>query len=219
MSSSYNSRRVRQGIGLLIALWALAFLVMFSTGVALSVPPADGGYQLAADSVQSDSFRLYVGYTDSTQDDRIAAAVNELGGSVTRNLRISKELSLENMAGVNGNLRIGIQAGTARGQSGTLTLKTQQLTADQVRLRGSVIDEDTGADVPNRFVVYAGNNPGSVAERDIQVETPGSQDAFEATNLNSRVYYVSADSIQLSNLDLIVSYDPDGDGEYEYGGG
>lgn len=215
----YNRRRVGQGIGLLVALWAAAMMLMLSTGVALSVPPAEGGYMLQADSVQGETFRLYAGQTDSTQSDQLTAAVNEIGEISSRNLRILKRLSLDNLPGVNGYLRVGIAAGSANANSGTLTLKAQTITADQLRLRGSVIDEDYGADVPNRFVVYAGDNPEAVVEKDVNIEPAGDQDAFEATNLRTRAYYVNADELQLSNLNLVVAYDPDGDGTYEYGGG
>jgi hypothetical protein len=219
MSSSkrYNRRRVRQGIGLLIALWAAAMMLMLSTGVALSVPPAEGGYKLQADTIQSDTFRLYAGYTDSTQSDQLVAAVNQLETVSSTNLQIAKRLSLEDMPGVSGSLRVGIAAGSANANSGTLTLKARTITADQVRLRGAVIDEDFGADISNRFVVYAGNNPEAIAEKDLNIGTPGSQDAFEATNLRTRAYYINADRLQLSNLRLVMEYDPDGDGTYEYG--
>jgi hypothetical protein len=213
----YNRRRIGQGVGLLIALWAAAMMLMLSTGVALSVPPAEGGYKLEADSVQGETFRLYAGYTDSTQSDRLTAAVNEIGSISSSGLRIVKRLSLEDMPGVNGYLRVGIATGSANAESGTLTLKARTITADQLRLRGAVIDEDFGADISNRFVIYAGNNPEAIAEKDLNIETPGSQNAFEATNLRTRAYYINADRLQLSNLRLVMEYDPDGDGTYEYG--
>lgn len=204
------------GAGLLVALWAVVGLVIVSSGVAVSVPlSGGGGFTVAAEYLSAERSVSTPGETDSTATEQRPTAVFELSESTATNLRVQKTLAIDQLPGLNGNIRLGISSGRAEIEG--VVLKTDRLQAERAVFRGFVIDERNRDSIFDQFVSTAGPNPQQTAGEPVDVEGSGNEPGIELQTARINAYSLTADRAQLSNLNLVVAYDPDSDGTYEYG--
>lgn len=212
----YDRRYLMTGAGLLVALWAIVGLVIVSSGVAVSVPlSGSGGFTVAADYLSAERSVSTPGETDSTDSNQRPTAVFELSESTATDLRVQKTLSVAQLPGLNGNIRLGISSGRAEIEG--VVLKTDRLQAERAVFRGFVIDERNRDSIFDQFVATAGPNPQATAGNPVDVEGSGDEPGIELQTARINAYSLTADRAQLSNLNLVVAYDPDSDGTYEYG--
>jgi hypothetical protein len=212
----YDSNQLLTGAGLLVALWAAVGVIIVSSGVAVSVPlSGGGGFTVAADYLSAERSVSTPGETDSTAENRRPTAVFELSESTATDLRVQKTLAVDQMPGLNGNIRLGIRSGRAEIEG--VVLKTDRLQAERAVFRGFVIDERNRDSIFDQFVATAGPNPQEIAGNPVDVEGSGDEPGIELQTARIEAYSLTADRAQLSNLNLVVAYDPDDDGTYEYG--
>lgn len=221
----YDNKRLASGVGVLLSLWALVGLLVMSSGVGLAVSAPlspSGGFVVEANYMGAEqSISTSGSYSKSTG---VPVAKFEITESYVEYLRLSKTLNVSgsDVPGLNGKMRLLIQSDTATLQG--VTFKTNDLTASTARWRGFVLDEryDSGS----KFYSYAGPNPESAPNTDDTMEVDGStpgavrkseKPGFQLYNARIEMSSLTADQVTLSNLDLRVQYDPDDDGDYEYG--
>ena len=217
----YDNRRLASGIGVLFVLWTLVGLLVVSSGVGGSIPlTGTGGFNVSAS---------YFGASESesvpaTTSNGAPAAQFEVATTVAEDLEVEKTLGLESMPGVQGDLRLVITADRATLNS--VMFKTDDLRAGTAIWRGFVLDERNTDSRFTEFVAYAGPNPQSAVNTGTQFaidgSDPGATDrsespAFQLYNAEFKMSTLTADQVTLQNLGLIVQYDPDDDGTYEYG--
>jgi hypothetical protein len=217
----YDNKRLASGIGVLFMLWTLVGLLVVSSGVGVSVPlTGTGGFNVSAS---------YFGASESesipaTTSNGAAAAKFEIAKTVAQDLEVEKTLAIDSLPGVQGNLRLVITAD--RATLNTVMFKTDSLTAGTAIWRGFVLDERVADDRFGEFVAYAGPAPQSAVSTGtrfaIDGSDPGATDqseepAFQLYNAEFKMSTLTADQVSLENLGLIVQYDPDDDGTYEYG--
>jgi hypothetical protein len=218
----YETKRLASGVGVLLTLWALVGLLVLSTGVGVSVPlSSSGGFNITADYLGAEESTSVPATTDETG---APVAKFEISNSYAEYLQLEKTLNVSSVPGLNGKMRLLIRSDTA--ELNGVTFKTNRLTAGTARWRGFVLDERNAEEIEEQFISYAGPNPKEVPNTDdpmqIQGSTPGAvrpseEPAFQLYNARIETSYLTADQVKLSNIDLWVQYDPDGDDNYEYG--
>ena len=217
----YDNKRLASGIGVLFMLWTLVGLLVVSSGVGVSIPlTGTGGFNVSA---------TYFGASESesipaTTSNGAPAAKVEIAKTAAQNLELEKTLAIDSLPGVRGNLRLVITADQAT--LNTVMFKTDSLTAGTAIWRGFVLDERRADSRFDEFVAYAGPNPQGAVNTGTQFAIDGSdpgatgrseEPAFQLYNAEFKMSTLTADQVTLENLGLIVQYDPDGDGTYEYG--
>lgn len=217
----YDNKRLASGIGVLFMLWTLVGLLVVSSGVGVSVPlTGTGGFNVSAS---------YFGASESesvpgTSTNGAPVAKFEIAKTVARDLEVEKTLAIDSLPGVQGNLRLVITADQAT--LNTVMFKTDSLTAGTAIWRGFVLDERKSDSRFDEFVAYAGPDPQGAVNTGtpfaIDGSDPGATDqseapAFQLYNAEFKMSTLTADQVTLNNLGLIVQYDPDDDGTYEYG--
>lgn len=193
----YDRERIARGTGASIAVWALAGLLITSTGVAYAVPLAGiGGFRITADEIRSDSLVLYPGVGDTSEQDVYPQALVELEGTQLENLRAFKDIDLRGTPAFSGRLRFLL---TNRGtvDSNAILLKTSALESREATFDDFAI-EDEGSDVRSAFEIRS---------------TGGA--TFEDADI--RAHYLTADTLTSSNLMIHACWDRDDDGTFEYG--
>jgi hypothetical protein len=217
----YDNKRLASGIGVLFMLWTLVGLLVVSSGVGVSIPlTGTGGFNVSAS---------YFGASESesipaTTSNGAPAAKFEIAKTVAQDLELEKTLAIDSLPGVTGNLRLVITADQAT--LNTVMFKTDSLTAGTAIWRGFVLDERKAGSRFDEFVAYAGPNPQGAVNTGTQFAIDGSDPgatgrseapAFQLYNAEFKMSTLTADQVTLQNLGLIVQYDPDSDGTYEYG--
>jgi len=194
----YNRERIARGAGAAIATWALAGLLITSTGVSYAVPLAGlGGFRITADEITSDTLVLYPDVGDTSERDVYPQAIVELENTQLDGLRAYKDIDLSRTPVFTGRLRFLL---VNRGQvdGGEVLLKTSALQADDATFNEfSITDEDTG-DVRTAFEIR-------------------SSDGTTLEDADIRAHYLTTDTLSASNLMIWACWDRDGDGTFEYG--
>jgi hypothetical protein len=212
----YDTKRLKLGAGLLLAVWGLAGLLIVTSGVAVSMPlSGSGGFTITADYLSAEQSISAPGETDSTASDRLPVAVFEISRSTAQELRITKTLSLDGIPGLNGNARI-VLVGDDITLDGVV-FETTHISAERAVWRGFVIDERNRDSVFDQFVASAGPNPGRTAGNPVDIEGSGSEPGFELYEAEIEAYSLTVDQVDLSELGVQIQFDPDDDGTYEYG--
>ncbi|WP_136716659.1 hypothetical protein [Halorientalis salina] len=220
----YDNKRLASGVGVLLTLWALVGLLVMSSGVGLAVSAPlspSGGFVVEANYLGAEES---VSTASTTETTGVPAAKFEVTKSYAEYLKLMKTLDVSTVPGLNGQIRLLIQSDTATLQG--VTFRTNDLTASTARWRGFVLDERNEESRFDQFYSYAGPNPEEAPNTDDEMEvggsTPGAvkkseEPGFQLYNTRIEMSSLTADQVTLSNLDLRVQYDPDGDGTYEYG--
>lgn len=218
----YDRNRLASGLGVLFALWAVVGLLVLSTGVGVSIPlSGSGGFNLTATYFGASESRATPAVTNETG---APATTFEVEKSYAQELQLEKTLNFSSIAGVDGNLRLLIQADEARIDGAMY--KTNHVDAQSATWRGFVLDERAESATTDQFQSYAGPNPSSSLNTDDTVSIagstsgavePGEQPAFELHDARIEMSKLTADQVSLENLVLVVQYDIDSDGTYEYG--
>ena len=194
----YDRQRVARGAGAAIAIWTLIGLVFLSTGVAYAVPLAGlGGFNATIGVVESDSLALYPAVGDTSERDAYPQAIVELENARLEDLEAYKDLDVSSIPGLTGTARFRL---ASRGEidSNNALIKTAALTADDAQFDAfEIADEDTG-DVRTSFEIFA-------------------NDRARLESVKIRAHYLTASSVDLSDLSLSVCYDSNEDGTWERG--
>ncbi|MFB6164545.1 MAG: hypothetical protein ABEJ31_05250 [Haloarculaceae archaeon] len=218
----YDNRRLASGVGVLLTLWALVGLLVLSSGVGVSIPiTATGGFNMTADYMSASEATA----VPSKVPQRLVPAVTfEIKKSYVQGLQIEKTLDVGSLPGLNGNLRLLIRSDTAKIDG--VSFQTNHITAKKAIWRGFILDERRNDSVYDQFLAYAGPNPNDhlntndplqIAGSTPGATRPGERAAFQLYNARIHSSHLAADQVDLSNMLLVVQYDPDDDGVYEYG--
>jgi len=194
----YDRQRIARGAGAAIAVWALAGLLITSTGVAYAVPLAGvGGFRITADEISADSLVLYPGVGDTSERDVYPQTTVELQGTELENLRAFKDIDLDRTPVFSGQLRFLLtNRGTVEGNA--VLLKTSALESRSATFDGFAIEDDGAGDARTAFEIRS---------------TDGA--TFEDADI--RAHYLTTDTLTSSNLMIHACWDRDGDGSFEYG--
>jgi PKD repeat protein len=194
----YDRQRVARGAGAAIAVWALIGLVFLSSGVAYAVPLAGfGGFNASIGVVEADSLALYPSVGDTSEQDAYPQTVIELSNTQLTDLEAYKDLDVSTVPGFSGTARFRL-AGRGDIDSGDVLLKSSALTADDAQFDGFVIEDSGNESVDSSFEIFA-------------------NDRARLESVNIKAHYLTASSVELSNLALGVCYDSNNDGTWERG--
>jgi PKD repeat protein len=194
----YDRQRVARGAGAAIAVWALIGLVFLSSGVAYAVPLAGfGGFNASIGVVEADSLALYPSVGDTSEQDAYPQTVIELSNTQLTDLEAYKDLDVSTVPGLSGTARFRL-AGRGDIDSGDVLLKSSALTADDAQFDGFVIEDSGNGSVDSSFEIFA-------------------NDRARLESVNIKAHYLTASSVELSNLALGVCYDSNNDGTWERG--
>jgi PKD repeat protein len=194
----YDRQRVARGAGAAIAVWALIGLVFLSSGVAYAVPLAGfGGFNASIGVVEADSLALYPSVGDTSEQDAYPQTVIELSNTQLTDLEAYKDLDVSTVPGLSGTARFRL-AGRGDIDSGDVLLKSSALTADDAQFDGFVIEDSGNESVDSSFEIFA-------------------NDRARLESVNIKAHYLTASSVELSNLALGVCYDSNNDGTWERG--
>ncbi|MFD1587775.1 hypothetical protein ACFR9U_12335 [Halorientalis brevis] len=220
----YDTKRLASGVGVLLSLWALVGLLVMSSGVGLAVSAPlspSGGFVVEANYLGAEQS---ISTASKTRTTGVPAAKFRITKSYAEYLTLKKTLDVSDVPGLNGTMRLLIQSDTATLQG--VTFRTNDLTASTARWRGFVLDERYNESRFEQFYSYAGPNPEDAPNTDDPMEvggsTPGAvkkseKPGFQLYNARIEMSSLTADQVQLSNLDLRVQWDVNSDGDYEYG--
>lgn len=207
----YDKSRLLKGAGASFAVLAIIGIVVATTGTAVASSVAGvGGFTIEADEIRIEGFYLYPGTTDTSgQNGKIPAAVQELESVEIDGLYLNKTQSLP----MGGQMKLTITAsGTVT--SGNQVLKATYVGADKAVLRGQVIDEHPPSSNEPPFSVEAcSENPYNGVTINIQSNC-GKPDVV-LKDAHIRAHYLATDRITLPGQKIIISWDKDGDGNYE----
>ncbi|WP_136717776.1 hypothetical protein [Halorientalis salina] len=170
-----------------------------STGVAYAAPLAGlGGFDIAATEISADNMVLYPGVGDTSTREYYPQTIVELQDVQLRNLWLYKTLDLSSTPGLTGQARVFfVSAGTSNAEN-VVVKSTAVATDGEARFEDFAIEEERSSDPRGQFEISA---DGPVT--------------FERPRINA--HYLASGTIVLSNINLMLCYDPDGDDEYEMG--
>ena len=194
----YDRQRVARGAGAAIAVWTLIGLVFLSSGVAYAVPLAGlGGFNATIGVVEADSLALYPAVGDTAERNAYPQAIVELQNTELKDLEAYKDLDVSSFPGVSGTARFRL---ASRGDidSNNVLLKTAALSADDTQFDGFRIEDRGTGDVRTSFEIFA-------------------DERARLESVKIRAHYLTANSVDLSDLSLAVCYDSNNDGRWEGG--
>jgi hypothetical protein len=194
----YDRKRIAQGAGTAIAVWALVAMLVLSTGVAYAVPLSGiGGFKIYASEIRADSLTLYPGVDDTSEMSAYPQAVVELQNARLDDLSLHKKINANSIPGLSGEARLSIfTSGTT--DSGNVLVKTSALEAQGATFNSFTIDEQPTSDPRDSFSLDAGG--------DVTLQNAG-----------IRAHYLATNQLQLPSFTLVFCYNPDGDDTWEYG--
>jgi hypothetical protein len=194
----YNRKRIARGAGTAIAVWALVGLLVMSTGTAYALPLAGiGGFTISAEEIGANNMFMYPGSGSTEQVDTYPQMIVEMEGAVLTDLRLRKTIDVSGVAGLSGNLSIRFVS-NGQTDSSDVLVKTSAIESRETEFEDFLIDDMNGTSPGSRFKIE-------------------SQGPVTLKQSNIRAHYLATDSISLPNLQMVACYDPDGDGEYDYG--
>lgn len=194
----YNRKRIARGAGTAVAVWALVGLLVMSTGVAYALPLAGiGGFTVSADRITSDGMTLYHGVGDTSEIDAYPQAIVELTETEMIDMSLTKTMDVSGVPGLSGTAKLRIDS-AGRTQGSAVVVKSSALTANGATFEQFAIDERNTTDPRTAFTMRA-------------------DEGMEMRDARIRAHYLATNSISLSDMSLVMCYDPDGDGAYEYG--
>jgi hypothetical protein len=194
----YNRKRIARGAGTAIAVWALVGLLVMSTGTAYALPLAGiGGFTISAEEIEANNMFMYPGSGSTEQVDTYPQMIVEMEGAVLTDLRLRKTIDVSGVAGLSGNLSIRFVS-NGQTDSSDVLVKTSAIESRETEFEDFLIDDMNGTSPGSRFKIE-------------------SQGPVTLKQSNIRAHYLATDSISLPNLQMVACYDPDGDGEYDYG--
>jgi hypothetical protein len=185
-------------MGATLAVWGLIALIVASTGVAYAAPIAGvGGFNLMASEITADELVLYPGVDDTSAEGTFPQTVAELRNAGLRDLTLYKTFDLQHAPGMVGQARLQLN-NYGEVEGGNVVVKSSAITSGQATFEGFELDEDNTNDPSTALTIR-------------------SEQGTELTDAGIQAHYLAADSISLDNLQLQVCYDPDDDGQWEYG--
>lgn len=204
----HDKSRLLKGTGASIAVVAMIGLIVVSTGTAFATSVAGvGGFTIEADEIRIEGLTIYPGTTDTSgQSGDIPAATQEMQSVEIDGLYLNKTQSLP----MGGQMKMTITA-TGTVESGQQVLKASYVEADKATLKGQVIDEQSGE--PQFSIQSCSNDSFSGHTIDINPDCSGADVVLEDPHI--RGHYLATNRIVLPGQKILISWDKDGDGEYE----
>lgn len=197
----YDTTRFATGMAVSLAVVGLVGALLVQSGTAYAVPVAGvGGFTLTADEMRAENAELYVGTGDTSTASGVPMSVTEISSAEIEGLTITRKVDVGDMPGLSGAARIVI-TGDGTVTTGRLLLKASEVRAGEAVVRQQTIDESPADDPSERFTVTANGTdarPGMVLR-----------------NVTIRAHYITTERITIPNQQIVVEYDPDGDGTYE----
>lgn len=208
----YNKRILAAGLAASIGALALIGVLLAASGVAYAVPLAGvGGFTVEAEEIRADNMFIYPGVSDTSEREAQPVAVTEMQSTEIDGLKLTKEIDVSSMPGLDGQMRIVIsQSGNETVTTGQQMMKYSKLSAEESEFSGQVIDENPSSDPSRKFDITAPNNE-TVEGRtvDISGENPG----LVLRDAEIQAHYLAVSSISIPDLQFNVHYDEDGGGD------
>jgi len=180
----------------LLSLWMLVALLTMQTGVAYALPFAGlGGFEIRAASFEGQGLTQYTATADTSTTSSTPVGVTELNSATLTNMQLIKTLNVSTVPGLSGTARFVITTNgetTAQG----VTTYVSVIESNRAQFDGLVMFEQNSTDPSQEFRMQANK--------------------ITLDNAAIRAHYLQADQITFPQLSLVVQYDPDGDGTYEY---
>lgn len=204
----HDKSRLLKGTGVSIAVLAMIALIVVSTGTAFATSVAGvGGFTIEADEIRIEGLTIYPGTTDTSgQSGDIPAATQEMQSVEIDGLYLNKTQSLP----MGGQMKMTITA-TGTVESSEQVLKASYVQAEKATLKGQVIDEQNQD--PQFSVQSCSNDSFDGHTIDINPDCSGADVVLE--NPHIRGHYLATNRIVLPGQKILISWDKDGDGEYE----
>lgn len=203
----HDKSRLLKGTGASIAVVAMIGLIVVSTGTAFATSVAGvGGFTVEADEIRIEGLTIYPGTTDTSgQSGKIPAATQEMQSVEIDGLYLNKTQSLP----MGGQMKMTITA-TGTVTSGQQVMKATYVEAGNATLHGQVIDEQPQK--PKFAVTACGEGYNGVT---VDIKSNCSGPDVVLKDVHIRAHYLATDRITLPGQKIIVSWDKDGDGDYE----
>ncbi|WP_157525910.1 DUF6230 family protein [Halorientalis sp. IM1011] len=238
----YDKSILAKSTGASLGVVAIVGLLFVSTGTAFAMPVAGiGGFTISADTIEGEGMILYPGSSDAENSTDVSSGSNadvnnqypvgvvELDSTEIEGMQLKKVFDLQNYSGgvMPGKARIVIAA-SGNVSSGTLMMKTPQLSADEAVFSGMEIDEnrvDSARDISSWLELRTNQDPenpiGGVpdtiaGERNKNYTGGANQTGMVMKDPYIRATYLATDTITIPGMQLEVQYDNDNDGTYEW---
>ncbi|MFD1587793.1 PKD domain-containing protein [Halorientalis brevis] len=177
--------------------------IVLSTGVAYALPLAGiGGFTITAEQVTADNLLLYPGNGDTSELDSYPQTITELQETTLEDLTLTKTIDLGSTPGLSGKMQISfVSTGNTSGSS--VVLKSSVLRSEEATFNDFSIKEMESPDAFGQFEIASNGS--------VTLEGVGSQP------VQIRAHYLATNSISVPGSKLVACYDPDSDGDFEYG--
>lgn len=204
----HDKSRLLKGTGASIAVVALIGLIVVSTGTAFATSVAGvGGFTIEADEIRIEGLTIYPGTTDTSgQSGKIPAATQEMQSVEIDGLYLNKTQSLP----MGGQMKMTITA-TGTVESEEQVLKASYVQAEKATLKGQVIDEQNQE--PQFSIHSCSNDSFDGHTIDIKPDCSGPDVVLKDPHI--RGHYLATNRIVLPGQKILISWDKDGDGDYE----
>lgn len=192
----HDKRKLARGAGLLLSTWMLVALLVMQTGVATALPLGGiGGFTITATSIDGEGLTQYTSTTDTSARSSYPQGVTVLSSATFTDVQLRKTFDADPVPGLSGNAR-AVLTTNGETQAEGVTVYTSVIEAQQAEFDGLVMSEQNRDAPEQKFRIQA--------------------NSISFDNAALRAHYLQADTLDLPAFSLVVQYDPNGDGSYEY---
>ncbi|WP_336000912.1 PKD domain-containing protein [Halorientalis halophila] len=176
-----------------------------STGVAFALPLAGvGGFNVTASEVTAEEMILVPGVDDTDTEQNFPQTVVQLTNAELQQFTLTKDMDLDRVSGfpMPGTVRVRF-ASPGQTDGGNVMVKSSALQAEQATFNDFVTNDTNATDARGRWR--------------IQSNGPVTLQGADRNGVQIRAHYLLADRISISDLQFVTCYDPDSDGNFEWG--
>lgn len=209
----YRKGKFAKGMGASLGVILAVVILVLHSGTAYAVPLAGlGGFTIKADEIRGQGAYIYAGADDTSQREGIPMAVTEFQSSEIDGLQLIKKQDVSSLPGVSGTMKMTI-SGTDTVTTGQQIVKASNIKAEEAILRRQVIDESPSDDPNERFTIAARGE--SVSGETVDIDQSGDKPGLVLKDATINAHYLATNKITIPGQEISISYDPDGDGEFE----
>lgn len=206
----YDKSTLLKGTGASLAVVAVLAIVIVSTGTAYAVPMAGvGGFTIQADEIRGEEAFIYADTADTSEQEQIPVAVTEVQSMEIDGLYLNKTMQLP---GLDGTVKMTVEA-TDTVTTGQQVVKYSHLDTSSTTVRGQVVDEHPpSSDKPGFTIEGRGDAYDGYT---VDINETSDEPGLVLENATINAHYLATSKITLPGQKIIISWDQDGDGEYE----
>lgn len=199
----YDKRILAAGLAASFGALALIGLLLSASGVAYAAPLAGvGGFTIEVDEIRGESMYMYPG-VEGEGENAQPVSVTEMQSTEIEGLKLTKEVDVSSMPGVDGKMRIVIsQSGNETVETGEQMLKFTKLEANESRFSGQVIQGHASDDPTRRFDIAAPGNP----DEGRTVNISGSEPGLVLKDARIEAKYLAVSSISIPDIHIEVKH-------------